>query len=295
MNEIPKLQQLMQETGLWRANHLRSPVAKGIPTGFPELNSWLPDNGWPRESVTELLHPQPGIGELRLLTPALASLSQQQNRWIAWIGSPYLPYTPALIQAGINIKTILIIKPRSATDQLWAIEKSLASGACSAVLAWPDKGIQPRQIRRLQLACKAGQSWGIIFRSEEAVTQSSPAPLRLHLKPGNKINLSNKSNVCVTIIKRPGGWGSEPINIQLTGNLNFSKPAFPDVTTPKYAPAWRVQSQQTTINTKSGKDLVSARLNNNLFHSRLSNNTIHTTPRNGLNKKDPGKNLLPTK
>ncbi|MBT5602623.1 MAG: translesion DNA synthesis-associated protein ImuA [Gammaproteobacteria bacterium] len=284
MNEISKLQQLMQETGLWRANHLRSSEVKGMPTGFPELDPWLPDNGWPRASVTELLHPHSGIGELRLLAPALASLSQQQKRWIAWIGSPYIPYAPALIQAGINIKAILIIKPTSIADQLWAIEKSLASGACSAVLAWPDKGIQPKHIRRLQLASKAGQSWGLIFRSEKAVKQSSPASLRLHLKPGDKINSSNKSAICVTIIKRPGGWASGPIDIRFKGDLNSQKPLFPDITTPKSAPAGKLQSRQTTSNARPGKTLVNARLSNHLPHPRLNNDLIHTRSSNALDR-----------
>lgn len=285
MTETSKLQQLMQETGLWRANHLPSSLVKGIPTGFPELDPWLPDNGWPRASVTELLHPHPGIGELRLLTPALASLSQQQKRWIAWIGSPYIPYAPALIQAGINIKAILIIKPKSVADQLWAIEKSLESGACSAVLAWPDKGIQPKHIRRLQLACKAGQSWGLIFRSEKAVKQSSPASLRLHLKPGNNINSSYKSNICVTIIKRPGGWASNPINIQFKDDLNFRKPHFPDITTPKSTPTGKFQSRQATSNARPGKTLVNARLSNDLPHPRLNNDSTHTRSSNGLDRK----------
>jgi hypothetical protein len=284
MNERSKLQQLMQETGLWRANHLRSSEVKGIPTGFPELDPWLPDNGWPRASVTELLHPHSGIGELRLLAPALASLSQQQKRWIAWIGSPYIPYAPALIQAGINIKAILIIKPTSIAEQLWAIEKSLASGACSAVLAWPDKGIQPKHIRRLQLACKAGQSWGLIFRPEKAVKQSSPASLRLHLKPGNKINSRDKSDICVTIIKRPGGWASGPIDIRFKGGLNSRKPHFPDITVPKSASAEKSQSRQATSNAKPGKTLVNARPNNHLSHSRLNNDLIHTRSSNALDR-----------
>jgi hypothetical protein len=252
MTEISKLQQLMQETGLWRANHLPPSLAKGIPTGFPELDPWLPDNGWPRESVTELLYPYSGIGELRLLAPALALLSQQQSRWIAWIGSPYIPYAPALIQAGIKIETILIIRPKSTADQLWAIEKSLTSGACSAVLAWPDKGIQSKHIRRLQLACKAGQSWGLVFRSDKAAEQSSPAPLRLQLQPGRKSNLSKKSDICVTIIKRPGGWASGPIDIQYKGDLDLRRPHAPVTTIQKASSPRKFQYRQAVIDTRAG-------------------------------------------
>ena len=44
----------------------------------------------------ELLSEDYGIGELRLLSPALATLSSTDDRCIAWVNPPHLPYAPAL-------------------------------------------------------------------------------------------------------------------------------------------------------------------------------------------------------
>ena len=59
----------------------------------------------------ELLLPCAGIGELRLLMPALRALSNTQNRWLAWINPPFIPYAPALQAAGIESSKILLIHP----------------------------------------------------------------------------------------------------------------------------------------------------------------------------------------
>jgi protein ImuA len=45
---------------------------RGVDTGHPALTAELPGGGWPAGALIELLAPQPGIGELRLLAPVLA-------------------------------------------------------------------------------------------------------------------------------------------------------------------------------------------------------------------------------
>src|SRR3546814_8292766 len=50
----------------------------------------LPGQGWPLGSLIELLPSQPGIGEIRLLQPALASLGSERS--VALVRPPYEPY-----------------------------------------------------------------------------------------------------------------------------------------------------------------------------------------------------------
>lgn len=45
-----------------------------LPTGFAELDRYLPGGGWPRDALTEIVPERYGIGELSLLMPALAWL-----------------------------------------------------------------------------------------------------------------------------------------------------------------------------------------------------------------------------
>ena len=136
---------LLQKTGMWRASSLDCDYRQGIATGFHQLDEKLAGHGWPSDAITEFLLPRSGIGELRLVMPALAHLSRSESRWQVWVSPPHIPYAPALVQAGIRLDRQLIIQPQSEEDRLWVLSKALASGACSLVMAWPDR-IRPEQI-----------------------------------------------------------------------------------------------------------------------------------------------------
>jgi len=199
------LDPLLQRADLWRGGQI-PPVADGVPTGFADLDALFPGGGWPRGALTEILLPRDGIGALRLVMPALARLSRE-NRWLAWVAPPHIPYAPALAAAGVDLSRVLLIHPRAASDGLWAVEQTLRSGTCGAVLAWPAVG-DTRALRRLQLAAEAGRCWGLLFRPEHLVRQSSPAALRLRLVPQER-------GVAVHVIKRRGGWAAGPVHVDV--------------------------------------------------------------------------------
>ena len=114
------LDHLLQRADLWRGG-ATSPAVSGIPTGFAELDALFPGGGWPRGALTEILMPREGIGALTLVLPTLARLSRE-NRWLAWVAPPYLPYAPALAAAGVDLSRVLLVHPRSNADGLWAVE-----------------------------------------------------------------------------------------------------------------------------------------------------------------------------
>jgi protein ImuA len=60
---------------VWRASQIGRGVQPASPSGFAALDAELPGGGWPHGVLTELLLPQPGIGELRLLAPVLRAVS----------------------------------------------------------------------------------------------------------------------------------------------------------------------------------------------------------------------------
>ena len=66
---------LAQHPAVWRASQIGG-VARSVTTsGFSALDAQLPGGGWPHGVLTELLLPEPGVGELRLLAPALAAVT----------------------------------------------------------------------------------------------------------------------------------------------------------------------------------------------------------------------------
>ena len=192
----PALEALLRQPGIWRGDSCSRVTLQSVPTGFAALDACLPGGGWPAGALTELLLEQEGIGELRLILPALAALGTA-GHWLAWIAPPHIPYAPALAHAGIALARSLLVHPRHTADELWAAEQALRSGACGAVLAWPRK-LEERKLRRLQLAAEAGHALAFLFRGTRAAAQPSPAALRLALQ-------AQGPTLQVQVLKRRGG------------------------------------------------------------------------------------------
>jgi hypothetical protein len=202
-----QLQELLAHPSVWRG---RSRAAvETLSTGFAELDAGLPGGGWPRHGLVEILTPQPGIGELYLLMPVLASLSRAApGRWCTWVSPPHEPYAPALESHGVALDRMLIVRTHL---PLWAHEQALRSGACGMALAWLPRA-SPRAIRRLQLAAEQGRALGVLFRSLQFAHLASPAMLRLALDP---VKESGRHGARVTLIKSRGG-SRAPIDLTWT-------------------------------------------------------------------------------
>lgn len=201
--------------GLWRARELpRGRVAEGIRTGFSVLDDALADRGWPPAGLVELLSEDCGIGELHLLSPALATLSCTSDRCIAWVNPPHLPYAPALLAHGIDPARILLVMPKDHADALWAFEQACKSGACSAVLGWlSEPKLRFAEIRRLQFSAREGRTWANLFRPVGACREASAAELRLRL------GALSADRINVDIVKRRGGWPLPGIELPLDTTL----------------------------------------------------------------------------
>jgi len=194
--------ELERHPGIWRGNELARTGCPGIATGFAALDAELPGGGWPCAALTEILPQHEGIGELRILGPALAQLAAQ-GKFIAWIAPPYLPYAPALAAAGIGLERVVIVKTARDDDSLWAAEQALRSAACGGVLAWP-RDIRFAQLRRLQLAAEDGRCLAVLFRHTQAAREPSPAVLRIALA-------TSAGGLALSILKRRGAPLSRPI------------------------------------------------------------------------------------
>jgi hypothetical protein len=197
--------ELLAHPALWRGSELARVAAPSLPTGFPGLDTELPGGGLPTGRLTEILSGHEGIGELRLLGPALAGLSAAGKR-LAWVAPPHRPYAPALAAAGIELTRLIIVRTRTAQETLWAVEQALASCACGAVLAWPG-AVKYAELRRLQLAAEGSRALVVLFRPEKAAAESSPASLRIALA-------SAAGGLAVHILKRRGAPLDRPVFLQ---------------------------------------------------------------------------------
>lgn len=176
MAAIVALESLLATQTLWHAGRAAAIAADGEPTGHADLDALLPQRGWPRRALTELLLPADGIGELSLLLPTLARFTQA-GATVVLVAPPYLPYAPAWQVAGVDLMHLEVIDaaPR---DALWTFEQCLRSGACAAVLGWPLQA-DASALRRLQVAADSGACLGFALRDRAHADNPSPAALRL--------------------------------------------------------------------------------------------------------------------
>lgn len=172
------LASLLEGRQVWRGRATPAP-ASDQPTGWPALDAVLPTGGWPEASLSEILLPADGVGELQLVLPALARHTQA-GRTVVIVQPPYLPYAPGWEARGVVMSRVDIVRadPR---DALWATEQCLRSGSCAAVLAWPAQA-DDQALRRLQVAADAGKALAFVFRDRRHATHASPAALRLELE-----------------------------------------------------------------------------------------------------------------
>lgn len=176
MASVVSLESLFDSRRIWRGQASDSPAAACPPTGHAALDRLLPGGGWPTAALSELLVAAKGIGELRLLWPTLARLTQGGER-VVLVGPPHLPYPRAWAAADIDLSHLSLVHA-TGRDALWAAEQSLRSGSCGAVVCWLRQA-DDRALRRLQVAAETGQTLAFAYRPLEEAVNPSPAALRL--------------------------------------------------------------------------------------------------------------------
>jgi cell division inhibitor SulA/protein ImuA len=76
MSALPQQSLESIHPALWRGSQLARAHGKYVDTGYAALSVELPGGGWPLGTLVELLVQQPGVGEVRLLQPALPTYIQ---------------------------------------------------------------------------------------------------------------------------------------------------------------------------------------------------------------------------
>jgi protein ImuA len=222
---------------LWRAHQLGRGVSGVTASGFAVLDAELPGGGWPHRVLTELLLPHHGVGEMRLLAPALATLARPERaqgaaeaggRCLMLFDPPAALCAGALAQLGVDVRQLLVVRGRDlrgrppgavlrrllpGADVLWALEQALKSGHLGAVLAWLPAPLKADALRRLQMAAQAHDGPAFVLRDIEARGRPSAAPLRLALQADGVDGLQ------LRLLKRRGPPLAQPLHLSLPAVL----------------------------------------------------------------------------
>lgn len=182
MGQVIALDRLLAESKVWTSHQAHMPSAlTGESTGHAGLDALLPQGGWPRRSLCEVLVGADGVGEVALLAPLLARLTRE-GKPVVLIAPPYTTYAPAWQALGLDLQSVLVVEA-SGKQALWAFEQCLRSAACGAVLGWP-RDADARALRRLQVAADSGECLGFAIRDRRHLLNPSPAPLRIEHADG---------------------------------------------------------------------------------------------------------------
>lgn len=185
--------------GVWRANDLPADACATVPTGHATLDTALPGGGWPVRAVIDLLQPQPGVAELRLLAPALARVVAAGQE-LVMVAPPMRLHPVGMQQLGIDAHRVTWITADTPLDRLWAVEQLVRAGSAGAVVAWLPR-VRADQIRRLQVCAQNCDGPIFLFRPAEVAREPSAAPLRVLLET------SLDWEIHLQLIKCRGGVG----------------------------------------------------------------------------------------
>lgn len=168
---------------VWKGDELGATEGRTVSTGHELLDRALPGNGWPTASLSEVLQPQAAVCEWRLLAPSLAGLLADKDCCLYLVAPPKQPSAMGLAQLGVQPKQVVWIAADGPADRLWVTEQLCKSDPAGAVLSWLPQA-RPEQIRRLQVHAHSCDAPVFLFRPETALRDTSPAPLRLSVRPG---------------------------------------------------------------------------------------------------------------
>jgi hypothetical protein len=134
---------------------------------------------------------------------------------------------------GLELDRLVLVRPRSEAEVVWAAEESLRSPAVGVVLVTWLWGMDHRQARRLQLAAETGGGVGLVVRSVRARGRISSAAVRLLVEPApaepavsiRRDGLAGRWSVQVLRCRGgpEAGLGSDPVVVGLddaTGDVS---------------------------------------------------------------------------
>ena len=105
------LDALRRELGLDAPSKLEDAARTSLALEWPELDALLPDHGMPR-GVIELTAPRVLGG---MTSIALATVRAAQRRdaraWCAWIDPEATRYGPGLVQCGVDLRRLFVVRP----------------------------------------------------------------------------------------------------------------------------------------------------------------------------------------
>jgi protein ImuA len=193
-----------------------------LSSGVPQLDELAPAGGFASGAVHEFLS---GRGKVRsFLLPALLARSASQFGPIAWCDLDGDLYPPGLAALGVPINRLMVLRPKTPLDALWAVTECLRCPGIAACIA-PVGRINRVQARRLQLAAEQGGGIALLLRSLDAVSWPYAAITRWVINPARGERMIQRCRV--ELIHGHGGRVGQSVLLEVCRETNLVRSADP--------------------------------------------------------------------
>jgi protein ImuA len=135
----------------------------GVSSGSPLVDACLPAGGYLSGTLVEMREAAcGGVAGTLAIRQALAAVGAGQYLVVIDGSGAFFP--PAAAALGVDLKRLIVVRPKLEEDRLWALEQALRSPAAGGVVAWLEQ-LEPRWGRRLQLSAQTGGGLGCLVRT----------------------------------------------------------------------------------------------------------------------------------
>lgn len=192
---------------------------RAISTGCSPIDELLPQGGLLPGTLVEWLseHPGSGAGMLAMMSARQAC---SEGKVLVIMDRARQFYPPAITAWGIDLERLLVLRPESESDELWALDQVLRSPSVGAVWA-PLARIDVREFRRLQLAAESGGTIGLLIRPAHVRFEPSWAETQFFVHP-TASPTGWRFNVEVT--RSRGGISGRSVEFEINYQTGMAEP-----------------------------------------------------------------------
>jgi protein ImuA len=149
-------------------------------SGAAAIDRLLPGSGLQHGMLVEWLAQRPACGAATLALLAAREACRTGGLLVV-LDRAGMFYPLAAAGWGVDPARLLVVRPPTARDEIWAAVQALRSPVVAALWTMIDR-LESRNFRRLQLAAEAGRTLGVLVRGAAARGQPSWADVRLDVK-----------------------------------------------------------------------------------------------------------------
>ena len=152
-----------------------------VRTGQAALDGVLPGGGLCRGTLVDWINcdgPGSGAGTLALLASRGVMGGGRRPGTLAVVDRGGGFYAVAAASLGVPLEQVLVVRPVSEEEWMWAVEQVLRSSAVDVVLTWAGS-LDERVSRRWQLAAEHGGGVGMLVRTVDGVGDASWSAVRV--------------------------------------------------------------------------------------------------------------------